>query len=245
MAASVVQEPRSTRVRRGLQRTLRSLSELRDIQVQLLLVRDMLPRHPQLALVRTILLMKQTRCIRRMRARVSRLSITTDAMAVEHLTACIDRAFQDSSRARQRRAAVVATTTLAFARAVQMKELVDRARPASIHRLRVAFKKFRYRAETLQPLLPSLTRDRLSAMNAYQTRMGSIQDVDLLLVVVRGLAARRRRGDPPLRPVVLELLERRRELIRMFLASSADLYGFWPVPVHAPLTVFAGARRTS
>jgi CHAD domain-containing protein len=244
MAGAVIEDRRFAFLRRDLKRLLERFSPLRDSQVLLLLVTEMLPRHPQLAVIRTMLLVKKERLVTRLRLQVRNVKTAEHAVAIQVLRESVDRAFRDSSRARLRRAAVVATATAAFARAVQMKEMTDRSRPASIHRLRVAFKKFRYRAEMLQPLLPWLTKERLSAMNAYQTRMGEIQDVEVFLGLLRTQAGRlRRSGTPAFRPAVLELLARRRALVQRFLASAAELYDFWPVPADAPHGVFSRARR--
>jgi CHAD domain-containing protein len=244
MAGAVVADRPLGRVRRELKRLLGNFSALRDVQVQLLIVEEMVSRHPQLAVIRTTLLVKEERLVDRLRKQITKVRTSDHAAAIQSLGASVERAFQDFSRARSRRGAVVATATAAFARAVQSKEMANRSRPETIHRLRVAFKKFRYRAEMLQPLLSWFAKDRLTAMNAYQTRMGEIQDIDVFLRVVRVFAARpRRRGSPPFRPVILELLARRRELIRRFFSSSAELYTFWSVAANAPHAAFARARR--
>lgn len=244
MAGAVIPDRAAKRLRRDLKRLLDRLNPLRDVQVQVMLVDGMLPRHPRLGVIRTILLMRERRLIAQLSERVKRVKPATHAPVIRLLREKVERSFYDSSRARTRRAAVIATATAAFANAVQLKEMADRSRPATIHRFRVAFKKFRYKAEMLQPLLPWLRKEQLSAMNAYQTRMGDIQDIEVFLGLVRRYAARHRRpGMPPFRPVVLELLARRRELIRTFFLSASELYSFWHITANAPHTVFTSAPR--
>jgi CHAD domain-containing protein len=246
MAGAVAADARLRTMRRDLKRLLGECSALRDVQVQLLLVQELLPRHPQLELIRTMLLVKERRLVERLRREIARGKTAEHAVAVQNLRESVERVFCDSSRARLRRAAVVATATAAYATAVQRRAMIDRRRPATIHALRVAFKKFRYKAEMLQPLLPWLVKERLRAMNGYQTRMGEIQDVEVFLGVVREQArrARLRRG-PAFRPVILELLARRRELLRSFFAASSELYDFWTIPANAPEAAFAQRRGSA
>jgi CHAD domain-containing protein len=239
MADTVLHDRRVGRLVKELRRLFRALSELRDTQVQTLRVSAMAAVHPQLGTFRTVLLVKERRLSNRLVTRMPAATVAEQAAVVQQIRTAVENAFLDASRARARRAAVIAMTTAAYARAVELKEIADRSRPQSIHALRVAFKKFRYRAETLQPLFPWLTRERLEALNAYQTMMGEIQDLDTLLAAVRAHARRvQHRGGPAFHPVVLELLRLRREAIRVFLSASGELYGFWPVPVDAPHEAF-------
>ena len=65
-------------------------------------------------------------------------------------------------------------------------------------------------------------------MNAYQTRMGDIQDIEVLISSVNEYALRREKtSDESLLPVHQELARQRSELIAAFLKSADDLYGFW------------------
>lgn len=241
VTAAVVRHAGLRRMRRQLRRLLGGFGPLRDVQVQLLRVEEMLPRHPGLSVVRTVLLVQEQRLVRSLQKRIAAVQTAEHAGVVRELRGRIDQAFRDSSRARARRGAVVATATAAFANAVRLKEMADRSRPATIHRLRVAFKKFRYRAEMLQPLIPGLSKEMLPAMNRYQTRMGEIQDVEVFLGLLRRHLRRTRAGG--LRPAVLELLALRRELLRAFFASASELYALWPVSVQDPHAVFAAMRR--
>ena len=52
----------------------------------------------------------------------------------------------------------------------------------TIHRVRLAFKKFRYMAEVLAKVVPGILTDRqIRSMRSYQKRVGEIQDVEVLL----------------------------------------------------------------
>jgi len=69
----------------------------------------------------------------------------------------------------------------AFRRVVVLRRQIRRSKPATIHRMRIAFKRFRYTAELLQPFLPDFTDKRLQRMKDFQAAAGNIQDVAVLL----------------------------------------------------------------
>ncbi len=51
----------------------------------------------------------------------------------------------------------------------------------SLHRLRLAFKKYRYSAEIFAPLFPRVTDETLERLRAFQTRLGNLHDFDTIL----------------------------------------------------------------
>jgi CHAD domain-containing protein len=144
--------------------------------------------------------------------------------------------------------AVTGAVGAAFARAVDLRRSVKPTDTETIHKLRVAFKKFRYTVEALQPILVGVTDAQFKAMNAYQVRMGNIQDVEVLSASVERHAmhrtrvpygARRRNASRRGRnaafvPVLQELSRRRAGLIEQFLGSADELFDFWKKPVPMP-----------
>jgi CHAD domain-containing protein len=69
----------------------------------------------------------------------------------------------------------------AFRRVLVLRRQIRRSVPKTIHRMRIAFKRFRYTAELLQPFLPDFTQQRLQRMKDFQGAAGNIQDVAVLL----------------------------------------------------------------
>jgi CHAD domain-containing protein len=67
----------------------------------------------------------------------------------------------------------------AFLRVKQRYSAADIARPATIHRVRVAFKSFRYMVEIVHPLLRNFPAENIKRMNDYQSLMGEIQDAEV------------------------------------------------------------------
>jgi CHAD domain-containing protein len=73
----------------------------------------------------------------------------------------------------------------AFLITKQRQNWINPAQAATIHRVRIAFKTFRYMVEITHPLLPDFPSENLKRMHDYQSLMGEIQDVE---VIMRALA---------------------------------------------------------
>ena len=58
---------------------------------------------------------------------------------------------------------------------------LDPAHPEALHRMRLAFKKYRYAAEVLLPLFPKATEESAKRLHAFQTLLGTIHDFDVIL----------------------------------------------------------------
>jgi len=61
------------------------------------------------------------------------------------------------------------------------KGALDPSNPEALHRMRLAFKKYRYAWELLEPLLPRAARNSAKRLHAFQTLLGTIHDCDVIL----------------------------------------------------------------
>ena len=62
-----------------------------------------------------------------------------------------------------------------------LKAALDPAHPEALHRMRLAFKKYRYAAEVLLPLFPKATEETAKRLHDFQTLLGTIHDCDVIL----------------------------------------------------------------
>lgn len=62
-----------------------------------------------------------------------------------------------------------------------LETALDPAHPEALHRMRLAFKKYRYAAEVLLPLFPKATEETAMRLHAFQTLLGTIHDCDVIL----------------------------------------------------------------
>jgi CHAD domain-containing protein len=106
---------------------------------------------------------------------------------------------------------------------------VDLSRSATIHRVRVVFKAFRYMVETVYPLARNFPPAVLKQMNDYQTLMGNIQDVE---VFSRTLADFTENTSLMDMEAIQRYYEKRRlEAISAFVHEMDQLHTFWrPAP---------------
>jgi CHAD domain-containing protein len=105
------------------------------------------------------------------------------------------------------------------------EEARDEAHVEALHRMRLAFKKYRYSTEVLAPALPGVTAETMKRLHSFQTLLGDIHDLDVLLEEAGHF--RRRvlevKTESVLESRIREI--RRREFIRLapLLASAVDL----------------------
>jgi len=122
------------------------------------------------------------------------------------------------------------STTRAFARVVELQTQIDPAAPETIHRTRVAFKKFRYMAETLAGFMPTGNQAVVDGMHRYQTSLGEVQDADVLSQGFERFLAKHPIEPPLAGDFAKELSRRRQQLIEACLRETGQLFEFWPRP---------------
>ncbi len=227
----ILPDDRIRRTRRRLKRLFDALSPLRDVQVQLLTVEEKSRQYPELETLITVLKVRERLLMKSIDSRIRKVRTMQWSRTIGSLKREIRKQFSNPRSHVGGRTAVQGVAAAAFARAVFRREQIVSRDARTLHCFRVAFKKFRYTIEALQPLFPSIQKKNLKAMDAYQTRMGNIQDAEVLgrrvtryalsrpPAVRRALAGYRRQQN-----------QGKRKLIAAFLRSADELYGFWKKP---------------
>ena len=227
LTAAVLPGEVAPRARRALRRHLRSFSPLRDCHVRILTLRGYARRFT----VGRALLQSARSDERALVREAARTIARFDGTALEGEVAAIARALTglDGAAARAAGEVLAGTAAKKYLRVASRRRKVTGASSRSIHRLRVAFKEYRYTIEALLPLFPGVDRRRLKEMNALQDSMGAIQDVEVLIDVVAHFAVRRGASFPVSVLNFQRLLaERRRALVGLFLKEADAVAGFWP-----------------
>ncbi len=247
---------RVRKIRTTLKRHLDTFDELRDTQVQRLALAGMRQAFPAARAFYRHLKNREARFSRRSRKDVKR--IKTKRLQ-KLLTACRQELKQWRRRHRpeQANARLLAAVGGAFERTARLKDQIARNDTATIHRTRVAFKKFRYMVETLAPHLPFANEKLLAAMHHYQTMMGEVQDVEVLLRAFDEFLREEKLERLEARRFRAEWLRRRRWLVRVYLDAAGQLCEFWPWagpptatspalshPASPPLASGPGSRTT-
>ena len=102
---------------------------------------------------------------------------------------------------------------------------IDPANPATINRMRGSFKKFRYMVEIVHPLVPNYPENNFKFMHDYQSMMGDIQDMEVLLSTFEDFAERDASYDP--KPVLRHYQQRHNEFINAFIEDMQKINTFW------------------
>ena len=227
LVGAFIPEPDLRKARRSLKRHLDVFDRLRDTQVQLNYVgrmattfSDAWPFHRWLEKRRERFARKTRRSVKQIKSR--RLSRRIAA-------------FQKELRRQRKKTApkeaiimVQRAIHRAFQRVAVLCRDVRAADTQTIHRTRLAFKRFRYMVEAMGPLLPSVTREHLRAMRGYQCMMGDIQDFEVLLAAWNKYARKGEIETAAARRLKIELTRWRRMLIRIYLNAAGRLQRFWP-----------------
>ena len=229
LLAVFLAESHLKRARRALKQHLDVFDRLRDTQVQLSLLNKHLLEFPELRPFHDALARREQRCLKQAASGVRSVKISRIEKAVRSLTRQLRNLGGDDAHRARHRLAVIHAVEGAFARAVELRRKMDPGMAETIHRTRVAFKRFRYMVEALQPILAGVTPEGLRAMRNFQSMMGDLQDTEVLLArldkFTRGVPARAR----PLARFRHWLLGRRTAQIARCLKHADRLHRFWPL----------------
>ena len=216
------------KIRRQLKRLLKTFSELRDVQVQIITVRGFANEFPVMNLFLTLLMVREKQFLRRSRVELKNLQTGLIDGGIAEVESRLQTILADPVLRDAARSIVIGTLAKTFSRTVQLKSAALSGKGGRIHRLRIAFKRFRYTVEALEAILPSVSAQMKKSMNAYQVRMGNIQDIDVLVASIRDHARRHPKVDQTqFKTLADNLMVRRKELVLEFVSSVDELSLFW------------------
>lgn len=216
--------PRLRKLNRAFKRQLDGFDDLRDTQVMLGEISESIQELPGLEKFQGHLEQVEKRSLKELRKRLKKLDLKEVTRRVRKVRESLE-AEEDADFA----AAILGSVDEAFLVARQRYEQVDPAHPATIHRLRVAFKKLRYMIEITHPLLDDFPPENLKRMHDYQSFMGEIQDADVFLQTLGEFQTSASSLD--LEPVRRHYESRHADAISAYLKEKDMLNDFWR---HAP-----------
>lgn len=111
----------------------------------------------------------------------------------------------------------------------QRQNWINPAQAATIHRVRIAFKSFRYMVEIINPLLHDFPSENLNQMHEYQSLMGEIQDVEVIMQTLADAPVHATSFDSE--PVRRHYEKRHARAISAYIEDMNQLNIFWrPAP---------------
>lgn len=223
---SVEPRPRLRKLSRALKTQLDEFDELRDTQVMLAEISETIQELPGLEPLQHYLERVERRSLKDLRKKLRKLDL-------KEITRRIRKA-HDALTAQEKAdaaAPILGSVDDAFLVARQRLGRVDPSQPATIHRVRVAFKKFRYMVEIAQPLLDGFPEANLKRMNEYQTLMGEIQDAEVFQQTLEEVQPA---SSFDLDPVRRHYEARHTDAVSAYLKSRDMLDTFWRASPEEP-----------
>jgi CHAD domain-containing protein len=173
---AVIRDPRIQKTRRILKDQLDDLDDLRNIQALLADMSEIIHEMPVLKPYQEYLQHKGKNLLRKARKEIRSVKIESLSKRIKKLSQTIEALKQadlDTS--------LFAAVDESYAIVNRRYAMVDPSQPATIHHVRLAFKKFRYMIEVIHPILQNVPADYLKRLHDYQTAMGDIQDMEVAL----------------------------------------------------------------
>jgi len=213
--------------RKVFKRCLDAFDDLRDIHVQQQFLKPLWPAFPEAREFRKLLRRQEKEFAAGVAGEIAKTKYTRWNRRLKTIEKCLCR----GTKGREGRTAgevAAAAAERTFLRVTALRELVRRSDPKSIHRLRIAFKRFRYLCESLQPFLPEVTTASLKRMRNYQGAAGEVQDLVVLLARLECVVTDGELAVRATKQLRTELLQRRDRAIDLFLKRIDDVRGFRP-----------------
>jgi CHAD domain-containing protein len=207
------------RTRRILKDQLDNLDELRDTQVMLADISENIRQIPSLKPFKEYLQRREKKLMRAARREIKSLKIGELAKRMRKLEEAVAESQPDGLDP-------LPAVDESYARVIQRHGKVDPAQSATIHRLRIAFKKFRYMVESIRPALEGFPEDYLKRMHDYQTSMGEIQDMEVALQKLTEFEKIAPEGYDP-EPVRAYYKEQHALAISRYLEGRGEVTAFW------------------
>lgn len=210
--------PRLQKIRKALKGQLDEFDALRDTQVMLAEISETIETLPELKPLQQSLQKRERRLLREAEEIVEDLKPAGIARRLEKVRAKIAEANFNLEFG----LLVLRAVDEAYGTVLQRYRWVNPAQPATIHRTRIAFKRFRYMVEIVHPLLPDFPQENFKRMHNYQTIMGEIQDAEVFLFTLDDLA------DVDAPETVRQYYEQRHtELITAYIEAKGEVETFW------------------
>ena len=233
VAAFVTSPSKTEKLSDRLKDQLDGFSGLRDIQVMLDRVSGDIGRFPELEPFQSYLKKSEKRKQRTDEKHIQTIKPGGVKKKLLKIQAAVEDLSPDELEGKLPQAVDEAHLTV-----LQRYGEIDPNQLASIHHLRVAFKKFRYMVEAIQPCLPDFPEAELQRMHDYQTQMGTIHDGQVLLENLEKFAGDGDADDPgPVRRFYEQSLAGK---LSEYLKTKEDVLDFWRA---TPLSAFPWQKK--
>jgi CHAD domain-containing protein len=224
---SISPRPRLQKLNRAFKDQLDEFDDLRDIQVVLAEVSETVKELPQLEEFQDHLQSVEKGLLKTLRKRLKVVDLFDVSKRVRRLRESLKKETNDDLFLHALQA-----VDDAFLVTTRRRDWINPAQATSIHRVRIAFKTFRYMVEVIHPLLENYPEENLKYMHDYQSLMGEIQDVEVILQTLTDAPVNVASFDPE--PVRRYYERCHTKAISTYLEHMNQLDTFWRPAPHQP-----------
>ena len=221
---SISPRPRLQKLNRVFKEQLDEFDDLRDTQVILAEISELIHELPQLHDFQRHLQLVEERLLRALCKKIKKLETSDVTKRIRKTHEAIAAETNGDLKSQ-----LIQAVDDVYLINRQRHGWVDLARSATIHRLRIAFKSFRYMVEIVYPLLKDFPVENFKQMNDYQSLMGEIQDVEVFAQTLADFSEHA--SFPDLEPVRQYYERRHAEAVSAYVKEMNQLDTFWrPAP---------------
>lgn len=216
--------PLATNIMTMLREQLRIFNPLRDVQVQILKVQQMVYTNPVLYKYFHYLISCEEEYIPFLKHKLREFDISSLMNLIVNLKLEINKFFNeyDQKIIRPQDIACLRYNSVIFRYSSARKDDA-----ISIHKIRLSFKKFRYTMEIIQPITNMQPED-FSELSNFQTLLGNIQDNTVYINKLREFSETQEQVSKEMfKPVEDELFFDREKLIGELFSNFDKFYSFW------------------
>lgn len=218
--------PRLQKLNRAFKDQLDEFDDLRDTQVVLAEISETIQELPQLQGFQEYLQDTEKKLLKTLRKKLKVIDLFEVSKRIRRMRESLKAESHANGNLVQQ---ILQAVDDAFLSTKQRQNWINPAQANTIHRVRIAFKTFRYMVEIVHPLLENFPSENLKQMHDSQSLMGEIQDVEIIMQALADAPLHVSTFDPE--PVRLYYERCHAEAISAYLASMNWLDSFWrPAP---------------
>jgi CHAD domain-containing protein len=175
---SISPSPHLQNLRNYFKDQLNSYDELHDTQVMMVEIEEVLDEFPEIEPFLAVLEKREKRLMREAEK-------IADQVKLESLNRKVASIYSEVEGLIDRQDELIEEALCAvddaYSLVLHRVDSLKRNQVATIHRLRIAMKKFRYLIEIVYPVISGYPTETVGLMHDFQDVMGEIQDVEILL----------------------------------------------------------------
>src|SRR5690349_8662161 len=216
--------PRLQKLNRAFKDQLDEFDQLRDTQVILADISETLQELPQLQEFHVYLEDVEKGILKTLRKKLKVIDLFDVSKRMRRMHESLKTESDDNLSV-----PILRTVDDAYLLTRQQHNWINPAQATTIHRVRIAFKTFRYMVEIIHPLLNDFPRENLERMHHYQSLMGEVQDVEVIMQALAEAPIRLSTFDPE--PVRRYYERCHADAIAAYMEVVNQLDTFWrPAP---------------